>query len=377
MTESFDLAIVGGGMVGSAIAYGAAKAGARALLLDEGDTAMRAARGNFGLVWSSTKGGELPAYGVWSIEAARGWADFAEELAPHGGGDLGYRRSGGLIFCVGDQEFVERKEQLRRLHNLGGAPGSRMLDRKELQDLLPRAILGERVTGASHAPLDGHTNPLRLLRALHGGFHALGGTHAPGPSVNTITTDDGVFAIARTDRIFRAKRVVVAAGIHTTRLAAQLGLDVPVRPVRGQNMVSERLAPILPLPASALRQTLEGQIQIGVSYEEVGEDPGTTVAELARMAARACTILPMLRAARMVRAWGALRPMTPDGFPVYAESSTIRGAYVATCHSGVTLAPMHAGKLAHAILDGTLGPEFAPYSPGRFAASTRGATAHA
>ena len=62
----FDLAIIGGGMVGSAIAYGAAKRGARTVLLDEGDVAFRAARGNFGLVWTQTKGDKMPAYAAWS-----------------------------------------------------------------------------------------------------------------------------------------------------------------------------------------------------------------------------------------------------------------------------------------------------------------------
>ena len=103
----------------------------------------------------------------------------------------------------------------------------------------------------------------------------------------------------------RAARIVVAAGLGTPRLAAQVGLDVPVRPVRGQNLVTERLAPILPLPASAIRQTDEGTMQIGVTNEDDGTyDPITRTADLARMAARAVRVLPPLAQARIVRAWG-------------------------------------------------------------------------
>jgi glycine/D-amino acid oxidase-like deaminating enzyme len=145
-----------------------------------------------------------------------------------------------------------------------------------------------------------------------------------------------------------------------------VGIEVPVRPVRGQNMVTERLPPMLPLPASALRQTDEGVVQIGVTNEEGAWEPATSVAALARMAARAVEVLPPLRHARIVRAWGALRPMTPDGYPAYAQSATHPGAFVAVCHSGVTLSAVHVGVLAPCILAGRLSEELADMHPARF-----------
>jgi glycine/D-amino acid oxidase-like deaminating enzyme len=166
--------------------------------------------------------------------------------------------------------------------------------------------------------------------------------------------------------VVRARKVVVAAGVGTPRLAAMLGMEVPVRPVRGQNMVTERLPPMLPLPASALRQTAEGVVQIGVTNEEGTWEPATSVVALARMAARAVEVLPPLARARIVRAWGALRPMTPDGYPAYAQSATHPGAFVAVCHSGVTLSAAHAGVLADCILAGRLSVELADMHPARF-----------
>ncbi len=362
----FDLAVVGGGMVGGAIAYGTARRGARIFLLDEGDVAFRAARGNFGLVWAQSKGDKLPAYGIWSLRSAADWRNFAEELAPFCDGDVGYRHTGGLVFCLGEEEFEDRRALVLRQHNQDDPDTAIMVDRRELETLVPEAPLGPRVLGAAFAPGDGHTNPLRLLRSLAAGFRAHGGVHRPGPSVETIAADGDSFRIARPDGAWRARRVVVAAGVNTTSLAAQIGLDVPIHPVRGQNIVSERLRPLLRKPASALRQTLEGQIQIGVSHEEVGLDDRTSVSELARMAARACAVMPVLRGARMIRSWAALRPMTPDGFPVYAQSATHRGAFVAAFHSGVTLAPMHAGPLAEALLGDAMPEAFAPFHPDRF-----------
>jgi glycine/D-amino acid oxidase-like deaminating enzyme len=73
-----------------------------------------------------------------------------------------------------------------------------------------------------------------------------------------------------------------------------------------------------------------------------------------------------LRNVRITRTWAALRVMSPDGFPIYAQSPAHRGAFVATCHSGVTLAAAHALELGSAIAAGDLGAQFQPFSPERF-----------
>jgi glycine/D-amino acid oxidase-like deaminating enzyme len=122
---------------------------------------------------------------------------------------------------------------------------------------------------------------------------------------------------------------------------------------------------MLPLPASALRQTMEGVVQIGVTYEDGVDQPATTVPALAMMAARAVRVLPDLAHARILRAWGALRPMTPDGLPAYAASATHPGAFACACHSGVTLAAAHVNRVAPAILAGDLSA-FAAFDPARF-----------
>ncbi len=367
MTEVFDIAIIGGGMVGGALAYGCARGGARTVLLDGADASLRAARGNFGLVWSQGKGKTMPAYAEWTRTSLDHWPAFAEAMASAAGQEIGYRRVGGLSFCIGEQELETRRDEVQRLHNLDGGRGPpvRLLDRRELEALMPGTPLGPSVTGASLAPDDGHVNPLLLLRGLHAGFLRAGGVHRPGVEVARI--DGGYpFVIDCGATQVRASKVVVAAGVGTPRLAGMLGMEVPVRPVRGQNMVTERLPPLLPLPASALRQTAEGVVQIGVTNEEGTWEPATTVMALARMAARAVEVLPTMRQARIVRAWGALRPMTPDGYPAYAQSATHPGAFVAVCHSGVTLSAAHAGILAPCILAGRLSGELDEMHPVRF-----------
>ena len=78
--QANEIIIVGGGLVGAAIAYGASKAGAAVTLLDQGDIAHRASRGNFGLIWVQSKGNGFPRYARWSRDAAAYWPQLAKEL---------------------------------------------------------------------------------------------------------------------------------------------------------------------------------------------------------------------------------------------------------------------------------------------------------
>jgi glycine/D-amino acid oxidase-like deaminating enzyme len=369
--ERYDLAVLGGGMVGTAIGFGAAGQGARVAVLDEGDTALRASRGNFGLVWAQSKGDGMYPYAAWTRQSVDLWPALAERASGFAGRDVQYRPVGGLTFCLGEQELEARRDFVRRRHNQGHDT-VRIIDRKELLELMPGCPLGPEVIGASYDPTDGHVDPLTLLRGLYAGLRAAGGRHLPGAPVIAVERQGGGYLIRREDGAeVLAERVVVAAGVATTRLAAMVGIDVPVRPVRGQNIVTERLAPILPMPASALRQTGDGTIQIGVTSEDDGSyETPTTTAALSKMATRALRVLPVLAKAKMVRTWAALRPMTPDGFPAYAESATHPNCYVAVCHSGVTLAAVHAGPLAQGILAGRLPEHAIDLHPSRFVGMT-------
>ena len=106
---------------------------------------------------------------------------------------------------------------------------------------------------------------------------------------------------------------------------------------------------------------------IGDSVEEAGWDVSVGTGVLAAMAERAVRMFPQLGRLNVVRSWAALRVMTADGFPIYAQSEHCPGAYVATCHSGVTLAANHALVLAPLIAKGSLPAEqFGGFSPRRF-----------
>src|SRR5689334_21784827 len=117
MPKAHDLIVVGGGLVGAAIAWGAAKLGASVALLDEGDIAYRASRGNFGLVWVQSKGAGMPPYAHWTRRSAQLWPELAAQIHNTTGIDATLRQPGGLAFCLSDQELQDRAAMLHRMHN--------------------------------------------------------------------------------------------------------------------------------------------------------------------------------------------------------------------------------------------------------------------
>jgi glycine/D-amino acid oxidase-like deaminating enzyme len=125
-----------------------------------------------------------------------------------------------------------------------------------------------------------------------------------------------------------------------------VGLDAPVRPSRGQLLITERVEPFLDYLTMDVRQTGDGTVQIGASKEDVGFDDATAPNVIGQIARRAARVFPILENVRVVRSWGALRVMSPDGHPIYDRSTAHPGAFLVTCHSGVTLAAVHALVLA-------------------------------
>ena len=362
----FDAIVIGGGLVGTAIGYGLARAGLGVALVDEGDVAFRASRGNFGLVWVQTKGLGAPHYQRWTRASAAAWPSLAAELGERTGIDVGLEQNGGLQLCLGTDELTKRRATMEQMRVEAGNFGFeyRMLDHDELAAMLPG--LGPAVTGASWTPYDGHANSLQLFHALHGGFAGRGGTYLPNRTVSEASAAPRDFRISFGAETIGAPVVVLAAGLGNAKLAPIFGLSAPVRPQRGQILATERAAHAWPIPLGSIRQTPEGTIILGSSEEEVGFDTSQKPEVMQRIARRAVLSFPWIADLQIVRAWAALRVMPPDGLPIYDESERFPGAFTANCHSGVTLAGAHANLFAPMVAAGALDPMLAPFSARRF-----------
>ncbi len=366
-----SLTVIGGGLVGAAIAYGAVRSGIHVRVLDQGDTAFRASRGNFGLVWVQSKGHKLPRYARWSRDAVTRWPALQQELLQLTGVDAGLQQPGGFWLGFSDAEMKARCALLENVNQHGGEVPFEIMNRSKLVQYLPG--IGQAVVGGSFCPMDGHANPLMLLRALHAGIICRGSEVISGVEVARIRFDSEkqeFETFSGDGRSWKSTRIVLAAGLGNARLAPQLGLNAPVFPTRGQVLITERLKPFLRYPMNKLRQTLEGSVQVGSTSEDVGFNDGTSTERIEWLARRAVTTFPALAYARLVRAWGALRPLTPDGYPIYQESSSCPGAFIATSHSGVSLASVHCFVIG-AWMSGMAErpPDFGVFNGDRFANS--------
>ncbi len=361
-----DVIVIGGGLVGAAIALGLRDQGLDTVLLDEGDIAFRASRGNFGLVWVQSKGLGAPWYQRWTRGSASEWPALAADLAARTGIDTALQQPGGISLCLSEAEFEDRTRRMAQMREEAGNFGFdyRMMRAEELRDILPG--LGPSVVGGSFTPYDGHAGPLPLLRALHKAFTDAGGRYVPNAKVTDATAAPNDFRVDTAAGSFAAPKVVLAAGLGNAVLAPVFGLNAPVRPQKGQVLVTERAKTILPLPMTSIRQTAEGSIMMGESQEEVGFDLSQTTDVMAKIAARAVRAFPWIGELGIVRAWSALRVMAPDGLPIYDQSARFPGAFTANCHSGVTLAGAHARVLAPMIARGALDPVLDPFSAKRF-----------
>src|SRR5439155_26123461 len=148
-------------------------------------------------------------------------------------------------------------------------------------------------------------NPLSVLHALHKGFVGSGGDYMPDTAVSEAKAAPGDFRISIADGEIGAPKVVLAAGLGNAELAPSFGLNAPVRPQRGQILVTERTTKAWPVPLGSIRQTPEGSILLGSSEEEVGFDTGQKPEIMQKIARRAVLSFPWLAELQIVRAWAA------------------------------------------------------------------------
>jgi len=363
-----DYAIIGGGVVGLSVAWGLLRRGRTVTVLDGDDGSFRASRGNFGLVWVQSKGMNQPRYASWSQQSAAIWADFASEISSNTGKPVPLAQRGGYDLHFSEETLEATLAKYKKLKaQLDGNYPYEVLGHNALRKEEPH--IGPKVVGAILHHQDGHANPLKLLMALAADVRRMGAYVLPGRTVTDVTKPDAFHISCEDGTTLTAGKVVLSAGLGATQLGPKMGFKAPIRPQRGQVLITEKLPKLINRPSLIARQVDEGGIQIGATNEEVGLDDRVTQPGLSSLAAEAIAAYPALARAQLVRSWGALRVLSPDGLPIYQQSAEMPGAYLVTCHSGITLAAAHA-RLLPDWLEGTdAAPDLEVFSENRFAVS--------
>lgn len=368
MAATADVVIIGGGVRGSVIAYYLAGAGVRVILVEKGGFASEASGSNIGLVNVSRK---VPAsYAAFSLESANRYPDLVAEL----GLDVGYERHGYLEPIEAEAELAAARAHLEAQNQVSGLK-LELLTAREARALEPALTL--HVAGALYCAQDGGVIPMLLVRALGRRARERRVDCWLGTEVTRILAAGGRVRGVETSRgRIEAPVVVSAAGIHTAAVGRMAGVEIPVAPERGQVFTTERLPRLLRRPVGSLRQYPAGNFLIGTTRESVGADKRVTVDQAADKLRRARRLIPALAGVEMIRFWAGLRPMPADGKPIYDEAEGPRGFYVATGHSGITLAPITGQLFTEWLTTGKRPALLEPYRLGRFQGAPPPPTPH-
>ncbi|HYP25651.1 MAG TPA: glycine oxidase ThiO [Blastocatellia bacterium] len=364
-----DVVIVGGGVIGSSIAFRLAQAGARVTVVERGSLGCESSRAGAGMLAPQTEAyGPGPFFDL-CLDSFRLYRDFAHELSELSGLDVEYRDEGTLRVFFDDDERRESEEWAGWQTSAGLA--LEPLTRAALNALEP-AIRRDNV-GGLYLPFEHQVENRRVMEALSVVLGRSGVRVVEGEEVREILVDGERAAGVETGRgRFAAGVVVVAAGSWSSRLLGRAGLDVTVVPVRGQMVaVKGPAAPIRHVIHSKecyLVPRLDGRILIGATVEYEGYKKGNTPGGVASLLTAGINLLPELESFEVVEMWSGLRPDTPDHLPVLGPTG-VDNLLLATGHfrNGLLLAPRTAELISRYIIDGSAAEDMEPFSLFRFA----------
>jgi glycine oxidase len=376
MKASYDVVMVGAGVVGLAAAWRARRRGLGVLVVERdraGGGASGVAAGMLAPV-SEADFGEDRAIAL-NLAGLERWPAFEAELSERSGLDTGYRRSGALVVAA-DRDDAEA---LRRLAGLQRSLGleARWLSGRECRRLEPG--LSPRVAGGIETGSEGHVDPAATVAALRAAFRAEGGELVEENPVERISLGPGggrVEGVVLGDgSAVAAGRVVVAGGAWSGGLGGiPPEAAPPVRPVKGQILTlrstgREPLARrLVRTPRCYVVSRADGRVAIGATTEERGFDVRVTGEGVHRLLEAGREVLPDVDELEFVSARAGLRPGTPDNLPIVGRSE-LEGLVWATGHGrgGVLLAPITAEAVAALVCDEPPPPEAAGLGPARFA----------
>ncbi|MCS6902304.1 MAG: FAD-binding oxidoreductase [Myxococcales bacterium] len=369
MRSKAEVVVVGGGIMGLAIAYNLARHhGVREITVVEKSYLCGGASGRNGggvrAQWSSGVNVRLMRESIALCE------DFAREMRINV-----WFRQGGYLFLARSEEkrraleasvAVQREEGLK----------TRMLGPAEAKKIVPELSV-EGVVAASYNPTDGVVFPWPFVWGYAEGARRLGveiathtevtGFRTKGPRIEAVETNRGVIETGA---------VVNAAGAWSPQVAKMLGVDLPNRPHRHEICSTEPLKPWLqPLVADLgnglyFSQSMRGEIVGGISNEQV--PPGLNMdssSEFLRRYAKALTeLVPRLGQVKVLRQWAGCYDLTPDANPIVGEVDSVERFYQASgfMGHGFMMAPVIGKRLARLIATGEEDPLFSQWNLRRF-----------
>jgi len=368
-----DVLIAGGGVIGLACAWRAARRGLRVRVIERSEAvageATGVAAGMLAPVGEATWGEEaLLDLGLSSLTM---WESFASELEADSGTAPGYRRCGALHVALDRDEAAQLRRRLELHERLGLASDWKLPG--DCRRLEP--ALSPKLAGGLHAPAEAAADPVTLSLALASAVRALGGEVELGAQIVAADLASAPELTLAGGRSLRAERLVVATGAWSGS-AEWLPADVrpPVRPVKGEILTlrGSADAPVCRGIVAGERVYMvprdDGRLLVGATVEERGFDRTVTAGGVHELLREAYRVIPEVAELELVAASTGLRPGSPDNAPIVGPAPGHPDVLLATGHfrNGILLAPV-TGEAVAGMLAGEAPPEgFERFSPARF-----------
>jgi len=375
-----EVVVIGGGVIGASVAYHLARRGVRATVLERGDMASGSSGACDGLVLLQSK---RPGIHLrLAMESRKLFNRLSQELPV----SIEYRCNGGMVVIETEEEFRAMGRYAEEQKETGLEVA--LLDIAGARRMEPE--LSESLAGAAYSPLDGQVNPIALTHGFALAAKALGARIRTHTEVTGIRVEHGRAIGVETDQgRFSAAVVVNAAGVYAPRLGEMAGITVPIRPRRGQLLVTEATRRMIrgtfisaryiaakhnPELAKgkgegiSIEQTESGNLLLGSTREFAGFDWSTTVEGVRGIARRTMAVLPGLSGLNVIRSFAGLRPYTPDGLPILGPVEGVDGFVMAAGHEGdgIALSPITGELIAQFIVEGRTEIPLDPFRLDRF-----------
>ena len=369
-TTNVEIAVIGGGVIGSSIAYHLARQGRRVLVVEQESESAAEPTASWASAGGVRRQGRHAAEAKLASEAIARWKTLDQELDA----DLHYRRGGQLLLAESDEEAEYLVRFVERQHELGFSD-VRLVDRQEALEIAPG--LNERVVAGSYSPTDGQANPARTTRAFAAAAQHLGAEYWYESAAFAVTINKGRVEVQTAQGEVRAEHVVLAAGAWSDEIAASFGLRLPIR-ARALQMIlttpapPDTLRPVLGAVGRklSLKQLPDGAFLVGGGW--LGDllpnrhsyklDPEQVQGNM--QAAR--DLFAPVAEQRIARAWCGVEAFSFDGIPFIGAIPDLEGIILACGFSGhgFALAPA-IGRAVADMLAGQAVPALDGLSPAR------------
>ena len=362
-----DAVIIGAGVIGASIAFHLTRRGIKPLVIEKSDPAAGSSGACDGLVFMQSKKPGLHLR--LALASLKRFSELNEVL----GRSIEFKNPGGMCLVENETELAAMRLFVAEQHTSG--LDVELIDGDEARRREP--CLSEKVIAATFSALDSQVNPYALTFAFLRAAKSAGARILIGENVRGFEVMGGrIRAVITDNRKIGTPLVINAAGALAAEVGHLAGLEIPIKPRRGQIVVTASIAPLLrhclisaqyvavkfkpELAAAAggmgfsLEQADSGNILIGSTREFVGFDRRTTFDGIRTIASRIAPVIPALKRVPVIRTFGGLRPYTPDGLPILGKVAGLEGFIMAAGHEGdgIALSPITGELIADLIATG-------------------------